>query len=428
MAHHGGLANQTSASQSLQQQQQSSIAPPRPPMARTPFRPASEQSEKNLGDRVSEERPLDTPHHHPLHLPVTKQPGVAAAASVKKDAPGSSSSGVSAPADAGTSAGNCFRGSIVCPECERCRCNSCRNPRPLPSRWLCNNACFCSAETSLDYASCLCCVKGFFYHCSKDYELDHDDGSASCADDPCSCGPRRCLARWGCLAAVSLVLPCLWCYWPLKGRITGEFKCGMRAEKWRHCVPPQRLGVCGCQNPKDQDQHLLRHENFKSCSGRFIVKSGDLFTEDFKSEDFWLLPPLFLPRERSGFLWCASDRWFTHLRAELPWVFLVSIHEAKALKCNQADTEQDKLKKATTDRQIVAGIRSRYLSRERVTCTELLTAVRWSPASQRRRPGSIPGQSVKRELESAPSDGDSELVEPITSIFLSPEDQGVGRR
>ncbi|XP_021929151.1 protein sprouty, partial [Zootermopsis nevadensis] len=191
----------------------------------TPFRPASEQSEKNLGDRVSEERPLDTPHHHPLHLPVTKQPGVAAAASVKKDAPGSSSSGVSAPADAGTSAGNCFRGSIVCPECERCRCNSCRNPRPLPSRWLCNNACFCSAETSLDYASCLCCVKGFFYHCSKDYELDHDDGSASCADDPCSCGPRRCLARWGCLAAVSLVLPCLWCYWPLKGCVGLCEKC-----------------------------------------------------------------------------------------------------------------------------------------------------------------------------------------------------------
>lgn len=286
MAHHGGLAHQTSASPPSLQQQQSSFPPPRPPMARvhrprpaimtppppttvilqplgtttpaspisttsrrrqpptaaevtlaaprpdgertvneyveTPFRPASEQPDKNFGDLVREECPRDPPHHQVLHLPVTKQPG--AAVTFKKDASGSSS-GVSAPSDAGTSAGDCFRGSIICPECGRCRCESCRKPRPLPSRWLCNNACFCSAETSLDYASCLCCVKGFFYHCSKDYELDHDDGSASCADDPCSCGPHRLLARWGCLAAVSLVLPCLWCYWPLKGCVGLCEKC-----------------------------------------------------------------------------------------------------------------------------------------------------------------------------------------------------------
>ena len=286
MAHHGGLAHQTSTSPPLQQQQHGSLPPPRPQMARvhrprpaimtpqppstiilqplgtstpaspvstsrrrqtpqtaevtlaaprsygertvneyveTPLRPTSEHPVKNFGDL---ER--DPPHHAALHLPihkrhpVTKQPG--AAVTFKKDAPGSSSS-VSAPSDAGTSRGECNRSSIICRECGRCRCESCRQPRPLPSRWLCNNKCFCSAGTSLDYASCLCCVKALFYHCSKDYELDHDDGSASCADDPCSCGPHRLLARWGCLAALSFVLPCLWCYWPLKGCVGLCEKC-----------------------------------------------------------------------------------------------------------------------------------------------------------------------------------------------------------
>ncbi|XP_066992098.2 protein sprouty isoform X2 [Anabrus simplex] len=181
------------------------------------------------------------PHHQTLHLPigqhhnnnksttrsssskrvVTKQPG--ATATFKKEAaPAGSTQRVG---DAGTS-GDCFRGSIICPECGRCRCESCRKPRPLPSRWLCNNACFCSAETTLDYASCLCCVKGLFYHCSKDYELDRD--GTSCADDPCSCGPHRLKARWGCLGVLSLVLPCLWCYWPLRGCVGLCEKCYAR--------------------------------------------------------------------------------------------------------------------------------------------------------------------------------------------------------
>ncbi|PSN49005.1 hypothetical protein C0J52_06334 [Blattella germanica] len=310
MAHHGGLAHQTSQSQHT-----TSVAPPRPPVPRvhrprlaimtppppttiilqplgsntssttipasparrrpppppapspaevtlsaprpdgerivneyveTPFRPAAnEQAGKNFGELVLEGRRTcspsvnvgsrrDPPHHQTLHLPinnphnkkppVTKQP-----VTFKKDTPGSSSSGGgTAQGDAGTSGGDCFRGSIICPECGRCRCESCRQPRPLPSRWLFNNTCFCSAETSLDYASCLCCVKAFFYHCSKDYELDRDGGPASCADDPCSCGPHRFYARWGCLAALSLVLPCLWCYWPLKGCVELCEKCYAR--------------------------------------------------------------------------------------------------------------------------------------------------------------------------------------------------------
>jgi len=102
--------------------------------------------------------------------------------------------------------------SIICRECGRCRCESCREPRPMPSLWLCHDFCLCSTESCVDYGSCLCCVKGLMYHCAS---RDGDDDT--CADDPCSCGPHRRLGRWTCLGLTSLVLPCLCCYWPLRG-------------------------------------------------------------------------------------------------------------------------------------------------------------------------------------------------------------------
>lgn len=125
------------------------------------------------------------PHRPTVRLPVTKQPV------------GSSK--------CATAAGP----SIMCSECGRCKCDSCGQPRPLPERWICNDKCFCSADATIDYATCLCCAKGLFYHCSE-------TESESCADDPCGCGPHNRSARWTCLAALSCVLPCLWLYWPLQ--------------------------------------------------------------------------------------------------------------------------------------------------------------------------------------------------------------------
>lgn len=76
--------------------------------------------------------------------------------------------------------------------------------------------CFCGLDTdeAVDYATCMCCVKGLFYHCTKDSE---DEGRM--ADDPCSCsGPlKTCIPRWGCLAVLSVFLPCLWCFLPITG-------------------------------------------------------------------------------------------------------------------------------------------------------------------------------------------------------------------
>ena len=100
---------------------------------------------------------------------------------------------------------------IICSECKRCRCESCRTPRPLPSKWLCGT-CHCSADTIVDYSTCLCCAKAFFYHCSN-------DETASYENDPCSCSQDLCYARWGCLGLLSIFLPCLFCYWPCRGLV-----------------------------------------------------------------------------------------------------------------------------------------------------------------------------------------------------------------
>lgn len=108
---------------------------------------------------------------------------------------------------------------ITCPQCKRCRCDQCKKPRQLPSTWICNKSCLCSAESVIDYASCLCCVKALFFHSES-----MKDG----ADDPCSCAPHRRTARWGWLGAISILLPCLWCYWPMRGCIALCAKCYRR--------------------------------------------------------------------------------------------------------------------------------------------------------------------------------------------------------
>lgn len=150
--------------------------------------------------------------------------------------------------------------SITCPQCEKCRCEGCQKPRQLPSRWLCGKSCLCSAESVLDYATCLCCVKALFYHCSKDHEIDNENGnSISCADDPCSCLPHRRTTRWGCLGALSICLPCLACYWPMRGAISLCAACyashsrkGCRCNaKGRQHMPLQSPQMFGRDGPMD---------------------------------------------------------------------------------------------------------------------------------------------------------------------------------
>lgn len=92
-------------------------------------------------------------------------------------------------------------------------------------------------DVLIDYASCMCGVKAVLYHCSKD---SFDEGSL--AEHPCSCGPpsKSCFGRWGCLAACSLFLPCLFCYLPLKG-----------CSEMCFCYKRQRKDMNWQRRPKD---------------------------------------------------------------------------------------------------------------------------------------------------------------------------------
>ncbi|EFX90196.1 hypothetical protein DAPPUDRAFT_232727 [Daphnia pulex] len=254
----------------------------------------SSSSTKSLPFNHTGNTPLTSPSLKRLQstrrsLPITKQP-----AQFTKDTTPSSSSAAncrrgdvncptttssstsrmvfSSPGSQSSGGGD----SVICPDCDRCRCLSCRTPRPLPSKWLCGDKCLCSAESCVDYVSCLCCVKGLFYHCgSASDEDDEDDdvhrrryhhhhqptttsnasGGGSCADAPCSCVPsHHRMARWGCLASLTLVMPCLLCYWPLQGGVKVVEMC------YQKCT---RHG-CRCDQQHQQQQRRPNHTTSSS--------------------------------------------------------------------------------------------------------------------------------------------------------------------
>lgn len=109
------------------------------------------------------------------------------------------------------SSGNCKdTHTNKCEDCGRCRCPECSRPRVLPSCWMCGRRCVCSVQSAVEYGTCVCCVKGLFYHCSSD---DED----TCADKPFSCSQSHCCVRWTTVSLLSLLFPCLLCYLPAKG-------------------------------------------------------------------------------------------------------------------------------------------------------------------------------------------------------------------
>ena len=105
-------------------------------------------------------------------------------------------------------------------------------------RGACDHAPDC-VRSAIDAVSCVACAECLMYHCYSDAEGDF-------APQPCVCGSggsagiRRqhhgCCSsvesspkRWFGLALLSLVVPCLWCYVPLRAC----YRCGV------HC------GCCG---------------------------------------------------------------------------------------------------------------------------------------------------------------------------------------
>ncbi|XP_058479228.1 protein sprouty homolog 2 [Solea solea] len=128
---------------------------------------------------------------------------------------------------------NVSKESSKCENCGRCQCSECTSARVLPSCWMCGRRCVCSAHSAVEYGTCVCCIKGLFYHCSSD---DED----TCADKPFSCSQSHCCIRWTTVSLLSLLFPCLLCYLPAKGCVAVCQSCYDRVS---------RPG-CRCKNAK----------------------------------------------------------------------------------------------------------------------------------------------------------------------------------
>ncbi|XP_030047627.1 protein sprouty homolog 1-like [Microcaecilia unicolor] len=121
---------------------------------------------------------------------------------------------------------------FICERCGKCKCCECTAPRALPSCLACDRQCLCSAESMVEYSTCMCLVKGLFYHCSND-----DEGDSS-ADSPCSCSHAHCCSRYLCMGALAVFLPCLLCYPPAKGCL----------RLCRSCYDHMHRPGCRCKN------------------------------------------------------------------------------------------------------------------------------------------------------------------------------------
>nr|CAB3266541.1 protein sprouty homolog 2-like [Phallusia mammillata] len=121
-----------------------------------------------------------------------------------------------------------------CPRCGKCTCPRCQGDIPGTTEaarlaashcWMCNHRCLCDTKACVETATCLCCVRACFYHCSN-YEDDD-----ACTDEPCSCRGPHCCLRWSALGALSVFLPCLLCYPVARG-------CMRACKSCADCVRP----------------------------------------------------------------------------------------------------------------------------------------------------------------------------------------------
>ena len=93
----------------------------------------------------------------------------------------------------------------------RSRCIYCHEVFAQEENWRgsCRDAPDESARC-IEKLSCMCCVQAVLYHCMSD--------SDGVYHHPCSCdsSDRNNGRRWVAMAFLSLIVPCLWCYLPLK--------------------------------------------------------------------------------------------------------------------------------------------------------------------------------------------------------------------
>lgn len=76
-------------------------------------------------------------------------------------------------------------------------------------------------KSTINTITCIGCAQCICYHCARDAEGDF-------AQHPCDCTvDDNCTRRWVCLTFLSLLVPCLWFYPPLKWCHSCGIKCGV---------------------------------------------------------------------------------------------------------------------------------------------------------------------------------------------------------
>ncbi|XP_065161201.1 sprouty-related, EVH1 domain-containing protein 2 [Atheta coriaria] len=75
-------------------------------------------------------------------------------------------------------------------------------------------------KAGIEKITCISCAQCVSYHCASDAEGDF-------AQHPCDCSDYNCGKRWICLTFLSLFVPCLWFYPPLKLCHWCGVKCGV---------------------------------------------------------------------------------------------------------------------------------------------------------------------------------------------------------
>lgn len=196
---------------------------------------SSASSEQGLLARSPPSRPgMNLHQHHRAERPVRTQPKPKAL-SQSQQGPHFHQPMLEAPLKPPAKGKSDFPGSgagmaaaghqFICERCGKCKCGDCTAPRSLPSCLACNGQCLCSAESALEHGTCMCLVKGIFYHCSNDDEGD------SCADHPCSLSHSHCCSRFLCMGLMSVLFPCLLCYLPVKGCLKACQRCYDRVNR-----------------------------------------------------------------------------------------------------------------------------------------------------------------------------------------------------
>ncbi|WAR19128.1 SPRE2-like protein [Mya arenaria] len=67
-----------------------------------------------------------------------------------------------------------------------------------------------NVEKCIEFITCVTCAKGLIYHCMADPDGEYGRVCICDSSDEANC------KKWTVLSVLSMFVPCLWCYWPLK--------------------------------------------------------------------------------------------------------------------------------------------------------------------------------------------------------------------